>query len=32
MVVQPNLIVVQGLKLFVFRILYVAAEEAAEKI
>ncbi len=32
MVVQPNLIVVQGLKPFVFRILNVAAEEVAEKL
>ena len=32
MVVYPNLIELQGLKPFVFRILDVAAEEAAEKV
>jgi hypothetical protein len=32
MVVQPNLIVAQGLKPFVFRIRNVAAEEDAEKL
>jgi hypothetical protein len=32
MVVQPNLIVAQGLKPFVFRIRNVAAEEVAEKL